>query len=82
MDSVNWSRWTTIFRRFRITAPLLFLLEDGGALRSILAQGMLALSPFLTTTSDHPWSAFAEMLDDPDASLSFAEHVRKECHES
>lgn len=78
MDSMNWSRWTDLFRQFHLTTPVLTLLEGGGPLRPILAQAMLAISPFVGSPAVSSWNAFAEMLEDASASRSFAQCLRQE----
>ena len=66
-----------MLRRGGLTLPVLTLLEDGGVFRSIIAQGMLAVSPFASSASES-WRAFAEMLEDPVATQAFARHLRGE----
>jgi len=78
MDPIIWSRWTDTLRQFHITSPILTLLEGGGPLKVILAQGMLALSPFVGSSAETSWKTFAEMLEDPDTSRTFADHLRQE----
>jgi len=53
-------------------------MEGMGPLRIILAQGMLAFSPFFGRGVDSSWTAFAEILEDPEKSRTFAEHLRQE----
>lgn len=77
MDTQHWSRWAEILRSLHFTSPMLTLLEDGGAVRSLIAQIMLAASPLIGTTSTS-WQAFAEMLEDCKATRAFAEHLRGE----
>lgn len=77
MDSQFWSQWTDILRRGHLTSPLLTLLEGGGGFRALIAQGMLAVIPFIGTTTTS-WKAFAEMLEDHHASRAFADHLRGE----
>jgi len=54
------------------------MLEGGGPFKSIIAQGMLAFSPFIGSNQQSSWSAFAEMLEDQDSSRSFADYLREE----
>ena len=77
MDPKYWSQWSDALRRGHFTSPVLVLLEGGGAFRSIIAQGMLAVIPFVGSLSPS-WNAFAEMLEDPDFTMAFAEYLRKE----
>ena len=75
MNPQNWSFWSGALRRAHLVSPVLTLLEGGGAFRSIIAQGMLAVTPFIGTTTTS-WRAFAEMLEDSDATHAFVEHLR------
>lgn len=78
MSSDDWSGWTGKFQRGHLTSIVLSLMEGMGPLRIILAQGMLAFSPFFGRGVDSSWTAFAEILEDPEKSRTFAEHLRQE----
>jgi len=77
MEPRFWSQWQDTLRRRGLTPLVLSLLEDGGIFRSLISQGMLAVTPFTSLSSDS-WQAFADMLEDPAEAQSFAEHLRRE----
>ena len=78
MDSHYWSDWSGKFQRGHLTPVILALLDGVGPLRSVLAQGMLAFSPFIATQGHSSWVAFAEMMEDPGASRAFSDFLRQE----
>jgi hypothetical protein len=78
MDSHYWSDWMGKFQRGHFTSVILALLDGGGPLKMILAQGMLAFTPFLGVSEDSSWQAFAEMLEDPASSRLFAAYLHQE----
>jgi hypothetical protein len=53
------------------------MLEGGGPIKSLIAQGMFAFSPFIASTHLSSWTAFAELLEDPDSSRTFADYLRR-----
>jgi len=77
MDPQFWSVWKEQLRRGRLTEPVLILLEGVGAFRSVIAQLMLAVSPF-TGSAAESWMSFAQMLEDPKSTRAFIEHLREE----
>lgn len=78
MESHLWSDWSGKFQRANFTTVILAMLEGGGPFRSLIAQGMLAVSPFIGSTHQSSWAAFAEMLEDRDTSRAFAAFLRGE----
>jgi hypothetical protein len=54
------------------------MLEGGGPFKAVIAQGMLAFSPFIGSNHQSSWSAFAEMLECQESSRSFADYLRGE----
>jgi hypothetical protein len=78
MESHLWSDWSGKFQRAHFPTVILAMLEGGGPFKSIIAQGMLAFSPFIGSNQQSSWSAFAEMLEDQDSSRSFADYLREE----
>jgi len=58
------------------------MLEDGGVIRPLLSQGMLAFSPLLGVAASSPWVVFAEILDDRNASYALAAQIKREPNES
>lgn len=78
MRSDHQTHLTEALKNSRFAFLAIALLEDGGVLRPLLSQGMLAFSPLLGAAASSPWVEFAEMLDDPDASHTLAARL-KEC---
>lgn len=78
MDSHYWSDWSGKFQRGHLTLVILSILDGIGPLKSVLAQGMLAFSPFIGSPGQSSWVAFAEMMEDPGVSRSFADYLRQE----
>jgi hypothetical protein len=77
MESHLWSDWSGKFQQGHFTTVILAMLEGGGPIKSLIAQGMLAFSPFIASTHLSSWTAFAELLEDPDSSRTFADYLRR-----
>ena len=74
MQHTYWSTWDAKLRQVRLKDLALVILEGSGPLRGVLAQGMLATLPFFDQSPSV--KAFAEMLEDPESSGSFANYLR------
>jgi hypothetical protein len=77
MDSQYWSDWAGKFQRGHFTPVVLTILDALEPLKMVLAQGMLAFSPFIASTGKSSWIAFASMLEDPNESDMFRDYLRR-----
>jgi len=77
MDSQYWSDWAVKFQRGHFTPVVLTILDAFDPLKLVLAQGMLAFSPFIAPSGKSSWVAFAAMLEDPHESESFRDYLRR-----
>lgn len=72
-----WLGWADALRTSRFAPLLRLLLEDGGVFKLFLSQIMLAITPLLGASASSRWTVLAELLEDPEASNSFAEHLKE-----
>ena len=77
MEFRYWPEWLEEIQRVHLTPLILTLLDGTGPLKSLVAQGMLAFSPLLGGGAHPAWTAFAETLEDPSSSRSFADYLRQ-----
>jgi hypothetical protein len=73
-----WSNWSEKIHELKLTGITLTLLEGAGPFRFILSQGLFAFLPFVSTNTSSSWKAFAQMLENPDDTRSFAGYLREE----
>lgn len=66
------------FKRRHLTSIVLSVLDGVGPLKVLFAHGMLAFTPFIHQQAHSSWIAFAEMLEDPVESRTFADQLRQE----
>lgn len=78
MEQMYWAGWSEKVQHRKLTGLVLAMLEGAGPVRYILSQGMLAFLPFLNSSNTPSWKAFAEMLEDPADTRSFAAFLREE----
>lgn len=77
-ESDHWSNWSEKIHELKLTGITLTLLEGAGPIRFLLSQGLFALLPFVSTNTSPSWIAFAQMLEDPSDTRSFAGYLREE----
>lgn len=78
MEPLLWSVWSEKIHTRKMTGFVLTLLEGAGPLRYILSQGLFALVPFIDPAAHLSWKAFAEMLENPAETRSFAAYLHEE----
>lgn len=74
----HWSNWADKISELKFTGMMLTLLEGAGPFRYILSQGLFAFLPFVTASTSPSWEAFAQMLENPADTRSFAVYLREE----
>jgi len=78
MEHLYWSAWSKKINESKWTGPVLTLLEGAGPVKYILSQGLFAVLPFIHSPASSSWKAFAEMLENPADTRSFAAYLREE----
>jgi hypothetical protein len=78
MDRSFWNQWAHSLQRFHLRDFSLVILDGAGPMKVLLAQFMLAGSPFTSTGARSQWRAAAEMLEDQEESRTFADYLREE----
>jgi hypothetical protein len=73
-----WSQWARKLQRWGVDQFAAFLLDAAGPLRVLLAQLMVAGSPFFVSRNTQEWQALENLLEDPKESSSFASYLRQE----
>jgi hypothetical protein len=71
-----WEKWAQTLQRKHLSGFVLTLLEGVGPLKMILSQSLLGASVLLDEKNRSSLRAFAETLEDPLASRSFATFLR------
>lgn len=78
MDRSYWTGWARTLQRLRMKGITLALLDGAGPLKLVIAQLILAGTPFLDRAGSDQWQAAAEMLEDSKTSSDFASFLREE----
>jgi hypothetical protein len=71
-----WERWAQTLQQKHLSGFVLTLLEGVGPLKMILSQTLLGASVLMDEENRASFRAFAETLEDPLASRSFASFLR------
>lgn len=74
----KWKKWAQILQQKKLSGFVLVLLDSFGPLRMILAQSLLGASIFIDSNNRSEFQAFAQMVEDPSASRTFADYLRTE----
>lgn len=77
MDRTLWLKWKDKINARGLNVIALTVLDGAGPIRFLLSQCILGLTPFLSLNDDSSWKAFADLLEDPQESKSFAEFLRQ-----
>lgn len=78
-DRSFWPAWAQFLQRRGMDTLAATLLETAGPLNILLAQFLFATQPFFSRTlPDGHWQALATLLNDSNASQSFAAFLREE----
>ena len=78
MSQELWAQWAQKLQQNPLKGFILVFLEGSGPLKVILAQVMLAGTPFVGASAALRWQAIAEMLEDDAASREFAARLHEE----
>lgn len=78
MNSHYKSQWLERIQHGNFSPIILAILDGVGPLKSVLAQGMLAFSPFLGSSVKNSWVALAEMMEDPSTSRVLSDDLHQE----
>jgi len=78
MDRTYWPKWAQTLQRLNLKGFSLVVLEGAGPLKLVLAQLMLAGTPFFSGSTRAQVKSAAEMLEDKDESHIFADFIREE----
>lgn len=79
MDRSNWVDWAQILQRYKLQQPAAVILEAAGPLTVLLAQMVYLGQPLLGSTGPQSrWTALAQLLEDREATRSFAAYLREE----
>jgi hypothetical protein len=73
-----WSLWARKLQRWGIDQFAALLLDAAGPLKVLLAQVIVAGSPFFISRNNQEWQALEHLLEDPQESSSFASFLRQE----
>jgi hypothetical protein len=71
-----WEKWAQTLQQWHLSGLVLTLLEGVGPLKMILAQTLFGASVLIDNQNRSSFHAFAETLEDPIASRSFALFLR------
>ncbi len=78
MSDESWQKWAQSLQRNHLKGIALVVLEGAGPFRLILSQLMLSTTPFFGGGGRGDWQAVAEMLENDDESLKFAEMLHED----
>ena len=71
-----WEKWAQTLQQRHLSGLALAMLEGVGPVKMILSQALLSVSILMDKESRSSFQAFAETLEDPLASRSFASFLR------
>jgi len=72
----NWEKWAQTLQQRHLSGFVLTLLEGVGPLKMVLSQTLFGASVLMNEETRSSFRAFAETLEDPQASRSFASFLR------